>query len=974
MQEIPVATKADGLDDRLTLVLISEGRAALLHRAVQYYRQFSSTLLVVDSSDVGAPGLAGVGGLVRYYHVPQLAGKPLQTLLGHAVGLVATPYMLIVREEDFVLPTATAACVAFLEAHADYGLCHGYSLEYETHADRVDYWRCSARVPQSPDTHSGAGRLIDYLGQYIPSFDAVTRTALVAQWVKSVPAGVGEDWLRISHLYFMLAHARAQVLHIPYAVRARDDFDSEPQGRLLRWLTRQDRAGIAAREQFAEHFAPLIAGPAQDAGQAAAGLLESFDITADALRDRRAVEVALLFSSRWSDALTPPQRRFEPVQYLEMPFYTEQLFAQLCEIEFVLHALPAAPAQFDQLAGPWTQQHMLLDTYPNDTPETITNRLWDALDINVFNLSVVQRLAQYLVILGDSDTAGRMGDWAARLLAVGADAGGALMHTPSGQLIEWLNARAPGPTQVQAIRERLTAEAGGPQFGILLLDLDNHLGRLQITLDSLLASSYKNIKIIVFTTGALAAATSEQDTLHFVSVKASTYVQKINQVVQQATWDWLILASVGDQFTAGGLARAGLELLQAPECRAVCADEVHRQTDGKLTPVFRPGFNLDLLQSAPGLMARHWLMRRDVVVEAGGYSTGYSDALEFELLLRIIEKGGMGWLAHLDEPLLICDAAIAQENAHERQALIRHLANRGYQALVTHEGAGTYRVEYRHKARPLVTVVLPCQDNLEQLQASLENIRLRTRYTQYEVLVVDNASQDPQMLAWLDQLRAPAGRVRVACSEQPVSMPMLYNAACRQANGEFLVLLDSAADIVNPNWLESLLNHAQRPEVGVVGAKLINDQGYVAQAGLLLGFDAGVGAAFAGAAKDAVGYMHRLVVDQNYSAVSATCLMIGKAVFNAVGGLDEDQFSTALSDVDLCLKVGQAGYLVVWTPYVQVTHPGTVVQPSATLAALREKWPGNFSHDLAYNQNLTQSGTSFTLGAGTAFNWAPLLG
>jgi GT2 family glycosyltransferase len=230
------------------------------------------------------------------------------------------------------------------------------------------------------------------------------------------------------------------------------------------------------------------------------------------------------------------------------------------------------------------------------------------------------------------------------------------------------------------------------------------------------------------------------------------------------------------------------------------------------------------------------------------------------------------------------------------------------------------------------------------------------------------------MLHWLDHNTQPVGRVRVLKSEQPISLAALYNAASQQAQGEYLVLLDSDAEIVNPNWIESLLNHALRAEVGVVGAKLVDGSGQVTQAGLILSSRAGVLPAFSGAANGAPGYLQRLIVDQNYSAVSATCLMIGKALFEAVGRLDDELFASALSDVDLCLKVAQTGQLIVWTPYVQVVHPGSVAQPAPTLESLQRKWPGNFAHDLAYNQNLSQLGGAFALGDAAAIDWAPLLG
>jgi GT2 family glycosyltransferase len=179
--------------------------------------------------------------------------------------------------------------------------------------------------------------------------------------------------------------------------------------------------------------------------------------------------------------------------------------------------------------------------------------------------------------------------------------------------------------------------------------------------------------------------------------------------------------------------------------------------------------------------------------------------------------------------------------------------------------------------------------------------------------------------------------------------------------------------VVNSNWIESLLNHAQRPEVGIVGAKLVDREGKISQAGLILGLNDGVGSAFVGDQQDAEGYLHRLAVEQNYSAVSKACLMVRKSLFDALGGLDSENFTDGFSDVDLCLKAGQAGYLTVWTPLVRVFHPGGVPQAPQALAALREKWPAHFAQDPAYNANLALTGKGFALGEGTPINWAQLL-
>ena len=364
-------------------------------------------------------------------------------------------------------------------------------------------------------------------------------------------------------------------------------------------------------------------------------------------------------------------------------------------------------------------------------------------------------------------------------------------------------------------------------------------------------------------------------------------------------------------------------------------------------------------------------MRRDVLLEVGGYQADFSKAMEFDLLLRIIEQGGLDGLAHLDEPLLITQAAALEENAHERQALLRHLGNRGYQAKVTSAAPGTWQVDYRHTEQPMVSIILPVIDDLPVMRRCLEGLLLRTRYNRYEVLVAANANQSAAVNDWLGALRHP--KVNVLRADQTLGEVALYNAASEQAQGEYLVLLAADAEVVNPNWLDSLLNHAQRPEVGIVGAKLVSRDGKISQAGLILGLNGGVGSAFIGEKHSAAGYMQRLSVEQNYSAVSKVCLMVRKELFNALGGLDEVTFADGFSDVDLCLKAGQAGYLTVWTPLVQVLHTGEVPQAPEALAALREKWSSAFAQDPAYNANLALTGKGFTLAENTSINWSQLL-
>jgi len=305
--------------------------------------------------------------------------------------------------------------------------------------------------------------------------------------------------------------------------------------------------------------------------------------------------------------------------------------------------------------------------------------------------------------------------------------------------------------------------------------------------------------------------------------------------------------------------------------------------------------------------------------------------------------------------------------------LLRHLATRGYQADVSSLVPGTHKIDYRFIERPMVSVILHGVRDLATLQRCILSVLQRTRYQRYEVLVADDSAYAAQLGNWLDGQGQQANRVRLFSAEPGLSAGTLINVASQQAKGEYLVTLAADGEVVNVNWIESLLNQVQRPEVGVVGAKLIDREGSVTQAGLILGFNEDVGSPFVGQPKTATGYMNRLVVEQNCSAVSFACLMISKQLFEAADGVDVEHFAEAFGDIDLCLRVGQAGYLTVWTPHVQVIQSGVLAQSSAARQALGEKWSEALAHDRFYNKNLASNGSGFKLGPVTGVEWSALI-
>jgi glycosyltransferase domain-containing protein len=963
------------LNERFTVVVISHNRKAFLRRTLQYYSSYPCTVLVLDSSVEVDEDIARDFPSVDYRHLPQYTYKGLQDKLTYGVNQVTTPYMVFAADDDFLLHGALTESVEFLEANPDYGLCHGYGIMYLSRATEVNYYRRDRKVHEDYNSELAEDRVVRFMDNFLPPFYAVTRTDLLQQWYSLLPPGTGFEWQEIGHTFYLLACAKARILPIPFAVREMNYGASDHNTNVLTVLTFKDAKSMAEREHFAEFLAsvptPLSAkGPAQVKQIA----LDSFAAMADCLLEGRSLKGTMILRSAWLEAGEEPVRSFGPQQFVEMPFYNKPVFDLLTEFEFLLHAMPAGRLQLQELEGILLKQHELMRVHPNDTDRTVRSRLWEALNLNVFNRAVVKRLAESLKDSEEPEEGLKLQAWAEHLEAMPGQHDRRLFENmPSGRLLDWLDARNPDATQLKTIAAHLAKYNGGPQFGILLLDLGADMFKLQATFDSLVHGYCKAFNVVVFTTGDLPATTTVRDTVHFVKVSATNYVERINQIVAQSAADWLLLAEAGDQFTASGLLRASLELQGAEGCRAVAMDELQRKADGALSDVFRPGINLDLLQSVPSLMARHWLIRRDVLAKARGFSAQYTQALEFDLLLRLIEEGGLAGLAHLAEPLLICKAPVEEVNAQEQQVLTRSLAARGYRAQVSSALPLTYQIDYQHAERPLVSIILQSQDNLESLQRALVSVLQRTRYQRHEVLIADNHSQCEELATWLSSLEGKGDRIRVLRSTKHLSASALNNFACAEARGDYLVLLSAESEVVNANWLESLVNQAQRPEVGIVGAKLMDIRGVTTQAGLILGLNGALDSAFIGERKDAKGYMNGHQVEQNYSAVSGACLMIRKDLFEAVGGLDEEHFDDAFGDVDLCLKVADAGYLIVWTPQAQLLHPGVLPESPQARAALQDKWKARFAQDAAYNQNFSLTGKGFTLGDASSVNWSQLL-
>lgn len=553
---------------------------------------------------------------------------------------------------------------------------------------------------------------------------------------------------------------------------------------------------------------------------------------------------------------------------------------------------------------------------------------------------------------------------------------------------QWLEARAPLPAQAGIIAGALAQEPD-LVLGVVVVGTDPlRFGR---TLRSLAQARdlYPHVKVWCVTPdGAAARAECVTGTEPVPEGVEASVAGAANAIAARGESDWLMMVDAGVEFIGPALQLVAVNIIANPALRAVYADAIQRNPGETLSALFLPDFNLDLLLSAPGTHARHWLYSCKVLLEAGGFCPDSGKGAELDLLLRLVESEGFAGLGHVHEPLLVTPPQVLQSHPDEERAILRHLRNRGYaEAAVSSHLPGCYHITYTHADQPLVSVIIPTRDQFALMQRCVDSLLERTAYPNYEVLIVDNASTEKAACRWLDGIDSMGSkRLRVLRHPGAFDYPAMINAAAAQAHGEYLLLLDNDTAFLEGSWLDAMLNHAQRPEVGVVGPKLLNPDGSVQSAGLVLGAGVGSAPAFAGYKPRDAGYMYRQQLDQGYSAVPGSCLLVRAAVFNEVGGLQGGDLRHAHSDVDFCLRIGQAGYLVVWTPHAIVLHEGgasrarvdtaptqdKVERVKSSLDALYRRWLPQLARDPAHNRNLSLGENPFRAETATWLNRDPL--
>lgn len=559
-----------------------------------------------------------------------------------------------------------------------------------------------------------------------------------------------------------------------------------------------------------------------------------------------------------------------------------------------------------------------------------------------------------------------------------------IRHFYSNNIRKWLDKRCLLPQYRPLVEAYQQSRNVHQNLTIFILQNGNNCDAVEATLQSL--DQYEGFGL---TLNPVIVSENASDTgVPMLVASPEDLCKSVNQHIIDNPSDWVMFIDSGETLLHNGMLMFDLALDGAAGCDAIYGDEFHQVEGDIVSTAMRPDFNLDLLLSYPSEMARHWIFRVETLLTMGGFNPAYKQAWQFEFIVRMIEKKGIGFAGHLPEPFVIGHPQRVVTRQEELTILTQHLRNRGYvRGTVEAPQQGLYALRYHHEQQPLVSIIIPTKDQITILIACVTSLLEKTRYRNYELLIVDNNSETPEALQWLEGISSiDPERIRVLRYPYPFNYSAINNMAAREARGEYLVLLNNDTAVISDGWLDHLLNHGLRTEVGITGAKLLYPDGKIQHAGVVLGLRGPADHPFIGSENDRAGYMNRLLVDQNYNVVTAACLLIRKSIYEQVGGLDEENFTVSYNDVDLCLKVREAGYLTVWTPHAVVMHEGSVSQKkvdktvqekkrlrfAAEQDAMYAKWMPIIASDPAYNINLSQDGAGFQFEAGSNNSWQPL--
>ena len=530
--------------------------------------------------------------------------------------------------------------------------------------------------------------------------------------------------------------------------------------------------------------------------------------------------------------------------------------------------------------------------------------------------------------------------------------------------------------------ERLGAAA--PLVSILLPTYQTPERWLRRCIESVLAQAYRRWQLCIADDAspdprvvAVAQEYASRDPrIQVVRRDANGHISEAsNTALAMARGDFVALLDHDDELRPHAL----LELIEAisayPGVQLAYSDEDKLDAEGRrYDPYFKPDFDPDLLRSQ-NYICHFTAIRTDLVRAVGGFRKGFEGSQDHDLILRCTERLRPEQVRHVPKVLyhwraipgstaLTRDAKDYASSAGAR-AVDEHLQRRHPGARVEELSHGHFRVHWPLPSPPpMISLVVPTRDRVELLRTCVESILGKSTYPALELVVVDNQSTDASALDYLRELEQRE-RVRVLRYDAPFNYSAINNWAVRQCGGDVIGLINNDIEVITPDWLEEMASQAMRLDVGAVGAMLYYPDDTIQHAGVVLGVHGVAAHLYAGMPRGFPGHGGRARVAQSLSAVTGACLLVRRAVWDQVGGLDES-LQVAFNDIDFCLRLRAAGYRNIWTPFAELYHHESASRGSedtdekrqrfaGEVELMQERWGEELPCDPAYNPNLSLS-------------------
>ncbi|MDD5462945.1 MAG: glycosyltransferase [Methylococcales bacterium] len=457
-----------------------------------------------------------------------------------------------------------------------------------------------------------------------------------------------------------------------------------------------------------------------------------------------------------------------------------------------------------------------------------------------------------------------------------------------------------------------------------------------------------------------------------------------NSALTLATGEFIALLDHDDLLPEHALFYVAKTILANPDVGLIYSDEDKISQSGlRVDPYFKSDWNPDLFYSH-NMISHLGVYRAEIVREIGGFRVGYEGSQDYDLALRFIEKIQPEQIKHIPHILyhwrIHADSTAASSSSKPyalnagAKALQDHFDRSGITAnLLLLTDMNSYRVNYALPENPpLVSLIIPTRNGYTLVRTCVESILSKTTYPNFEILIIDNGSDDPVILNYFKELTHRNSSVRIIRDEQPFNYSALNNSAVQLAGGEIIGLINNDIEVITSDWLTEMVSLVMQPGVGCVGARLWYPDDTLQHAGVVLGIGGVASHSHRKFPKGHFGYMGRAALRQSFSAVTAACLLVKKSVFEQVYGLNETDLAVTFNDVDFCLRVREAGFRNIWTPFAELYHHESATRgqddtPEKKIRFMNEtlymqhRWGEFLLNDPAYNPNLTLNFDDFGL-------------